>query len=108
MKKKLIFFIVFIIAAAMVYLAAFGAPGIKGGPEMRFGIDIRGGVEAMFQPVGIDKKPTLQQLESARSVIETRLDQKNIMDRDVTIDATNGYVIVRFPWKANETEFNPQ
>jgi protein-export SecD/SecF family membrane protein len=109
MKKKLIFFIVLIIAAGMAYLAAFGVPGvIKGGPEMRFGIDIRGGVEAAFQPVGTDTKPTLQQLEVARAIIETRLDQKNIMDRDVTIDAANGYIIVRFPWKANETEFNPE
>jgi protein-export membrane protein SecD len=30
------------------------------------------------------------------------------MDRDVTIDKDNGYVIVRFPWKADEADFDPE
>lgn len=113
MSKKLVFFGIVIITALMVYVAGYGLKlgskvDLKGAPEMRFGTDIRGGVEAAFQPVGLDRKPTLQELESARSIIEIRLDQKNIMDRDVTIDSENGYVIVRFPWKADEKEFNPE
>lgn len=113
MKKKVIFFIIVVIAFFMVYVAAYGLKlsskvDLKGAPEMRFGTDISGGVEAAFQPVGLDRKPTLQELESARSIIEIRLDQKNIMDRDVTIDSESGYVIVRFPWKADEKEFNPE
>ncbi len=112
MKKKLVFFAVLIVALLMVYTAAFGIKSsginILGAPDMRFGIDIRGGVEAAFQPVGLDRKPTKQELESAREIIEVRLDQQNIMDRDVTIDAESGYVIVRFPWKADETDFDPE
>ena len=45
---------------------------------MRFGIDIRGGVEAVFEPSGLKTKPTEEQLEMAREVIETRLDAQNI------------------------------
>jgi len=111
MKKKLVFFGVLLVTLLMVYLAAFGIKTEKikiyGAPDMRFGIDIRGGVEAIFQPVGIDTKPTLEQLEAARAVIETRLDQRNITDREVTVESTEGYILVRFPWKADETEFDP-
>ena len=81
---------------------------LLGAPDMRYGIDIRGGVDAAFQPEGLDRKPTGDELEAARTIIETRLDQQNIMDRDVTIDKDNGYVIVRFPWKADETDFDPE
>lgn len=115
-NKKPVFFIVFIIALLMTYSAIFGVSfpvgssefTILGAPEMRFGIDIRGGVDAVFQPTGIDRKATTAELESARSIIETRLDQQNILDRDVTIDKDNGSIIVRFPWKADETDFNPE
>ncbi len=102
-SKKPVFFIVLVIALVMSYLAIF-----IGAPDMRYGIDIRGGVDAVFQPVDLDRKATSSELEAARTIIETRLDQKNILDRDVTIDKDNGYIIVRFPWKADETDFNPQ
>lgn len=111
-NRKPVFFIVIAIVISMVYTAIFGVnmPNLKilGSPDMRYGIDIRGGVEALFQPVDLERKPTGQELEAARAIIEVRLDQKNIMDREVTIDKENGYVIVRFPWKADETEFNPE
>ncbi len=113
MKNKITFFIVLAIALLMAYTAAFGikfSPDnvIPGAPEIRFGTDIRGGVEATFQPVGLDRKPTKEELEAAREVIELRLDNLNIMDRDVTIDTQGGFVIVRFPWKSGETDFNPE
>lgn len=112
MKKKFTFFIVLAITLLMVYTAAFGIKtsglSLLGAPDMRYGIDIRGGVEANYQPVGIDTVPTKEQLEAAREIIEVRLDNLNIMDREVTIDAENGYVLVRFPWKANETDFDPE
>ncbi|MDF2587841.1 MAG: protein-export rane protein SecD [Anaerocolumna sp.] len=111
-SKKPVFFIILIIALLMSYTAIFGISAgdfvIFGAPDMRYGIDIRGGVDAAFQPVGLDRLPTESELESARSIIETRLDQKNILDRDVTIDKKNGYIIVRFPWKTGETNFNPE
>lgn len=44
----------------------------------------------------------------AREVIETRLDAQNILDREVTVDEKAGDVIVRFPWKSDEKDFNPE
>lgn len=112
MRNKINFFIVLAVALFMVYLAAFGLKlgnaVIPGAPDIRYGIDIRGGVNATFQPVGLDRTPTKDELESAREIIELRLDQQNILDRDVTIDTEGGYVIVNFPWKADETDFNPE
>jgi protein-export membrane protein SecD len=108
--KKFTFFIVALVAGFMVYAAIFGVKSldILGAPDMRYGIDIRGGVDAVYQPVNLGRKPTLDELEAARAIIEVRLDQKNIMDREVTIDKENGFVIVRFPWKADETDFDPE
>lgn len=113
MKNKPVFFIIVAIALLMVYTAIFGINlgGFKvlGSPDMRFGIDIRGGVDAVFQPgEDLGRKPTVTELEAARTIIESRLDKQNILDRDVTTDEGNGYVIVRFPWKADETDFNPE
>ncbi len=107
-KNKPVFFIVVLFAILMIYTARYGIGPIKGAPDMRFGIDIRGGVEAAFQPEGLDRKPTVDELEAAKAIIETRLDWQNIMDREVIIDKDNGYIIVRFPWKADETEFDPE
>lgn len=92
-----------------VCIAVFGCgEDIKGIRDMRFGIDIRGGVEAVFEPSGLKKKPTAEQLEMAREVIETRLDSQNILDREVTVDEKAGDVIVRFPWKSDEKNFDPE
>ncbi len=106
--KKSTFFIGTIIVIAIALLAFFGLGEIKGANKMRFGIDIRGGVEAIFKPVNLDRVPTQQELDSARSVIESRLDAKNILDREVTVDKVEGHIIVRFPWKSDEADFNPE
>lgn len=106
--KKYTFFIIVAIIIGLLILAVFGAPHVKGAKEMRFGIDIRGGVEAIYEPVDLDRAATSDELNAARSVIETRLDNKNILDREVTIDKKNGRIIVRFPWKSDEAEFIPE
>ncbi len=100
---------IFLGIAAIVCIAIFGAgDSVKGIFDMRFGIDIRGGVEAIFEPQNLDRKPTPQELESAREVIESRMDSQNIADREVTVDKEAGYIIVQFPWKSGETDFNPE
>lgn len=106
--NKLTFWFVFAAVLLVAFAAFFGLLGIPSVNQMRFGIDIRGGVDAVFQPVDLGRLPTADELEAARAIIETRLDQKNILDRDVTVDQTNGDVIVRFPWKSDETDFDPQ
>lgn len=93
----------------LTFVSFFGlGEDIKGVNQMRFGIDIRGGVEAIFEPMDLNRQPTENELEVARNVIEMRLDSKNIADREVTIDKGSGYIIVRFPWKSDEKEFNPE
>lgn len=107
-SKKMLY-IVLAVIAAFVLIAGFGiGDGIKGVQKMRFGIDIRGGVEAIFAPENLDRKATETELELARTIIEKRLDNINITDREVTIDKEGGYIIVRFPWKSDETNFNPE
>lgn len=106
--KKSTFYIGLAIIACFILLAIFGVGQIKGVGEMRFGIDIRGGVEAIFEPKDLDRAPTAKEMDAARNVIESRLDSKNILDREVTVDKKSGYIIVRFPWKSDEKTFNPE
>ncbi len=106
-KKMLV--VIFVIITASILVAVFGIGNdIKGIKNMRYGIDIRGGVEAIFEPQGLGRTPTQSELEIARNVIEMRLDAQKITDREVTIDKEGGYIIVRFPWKSDETDFNPE
>ena len=60
--RKPVFFIVLVLILALAYTAFFGVDNyygdtrnlyIKGAEDIRWGIDIRGGVEAVFSP---DKK----------------------------------------------------
>jgi len=111
-SKKGTFVAVVLIILLISYVAFFGLDigslHLMSASEMRFGIDIRGGIDAAFVPKDLDRKPTETELEAARAIIETRLDQRNILDRDVTIDNENGCIFVRFPWKSDETDFDPE
>ncbi len=111
MKNKATFWLVLLFTLLISYLGFFGVDlgdfHVRGASEMRFGIDIRGGVDAAFAPKDLDRKPTAAELDAARNIIEMRLNQQNILDRDVTVDNENGYIFVRFPWKADEADFNP-
>ncbi len=106
------FFIVLLISMSILTVSLFGVNygifNIKGAKDIRFGIDIRGGVEAVFVAKDLDREPTSEELESTRVILETRLDSKNILDREITVDKKNGEVLVRFPWRSDETGFNPQ
>lgn len=114
MKKqsKSTFFIVVFVTAVLLFISIFGinlgGMELKGAKQMRFGIDIRGGVEATYEPKDLGRAPTETELAAARAIIETRMDAVNISDRDVTVDKKGGKIIVRFPWKSDETDFDPQ
>ncbi len=115
-KRKPAFFIVLALTLLLAYCAFVGLTipfGIyifhmRDASDMRFGIDIKGGVDAVYEPVGLDRAPTADEMEAARTIIETRMDQNNILDREVTVDTTNGYIVVRFPWQAGESSFDPE
>lgn len=103
------FFLIVLSVILVCLLALFGVgDSIKGVKKMRLGIDIRGGIEAIFEPVDLNRTATNEELNAARNVIETRLDDKNILEREVTVDTRKGYIIVRFPWKSDEKNFDPQ
>lgn len=106
-KKMLAAILLFIAASVLVAIFGMG-DDIKGIRRMRYGIDIRGGVEAIFEADGVTEKPDKQELETAREVLEMRLDAANITDREVTVDQEGGYIIVRFPWKSDEANFKPE
>lgn len=111
-KNGIKFFLVILIIGVFTWIAAFGnVLGIKvpGVNDIRFGIDINGGVDATLFAITKDgKKPSEKDLDTAKVIIERRLDNKNILDRDVTVDYGSGSIIVRIPWKQGETDFNPQ
>ncbi|MBQ7965178.1 MAG: SecD/SecF family protein translocase subunit [Ruminococcus sp.] len=79
---------------------------IKGIDDIRWGIDIRGGVEATFKPAD-DFDATDEQLDSAKAIIETRMVSNGITDYELYADYNSDRIIVRFPWKEDETNFDP-
>ncbi|MBE6766447.1 MAG: protein translocase subunit SecD [Ruminococcaceae bacterium] len=116
-SRKSTFFIVLALIIGLTFCAFFGIDDyygdkrllyIKGANDIRWGIDIQGGVEAVFTPeIEIDDI-TEQDMQAARQVIENRLMIENITDYEIFVDDENCQVIVRFPWKEGESEFDPQ
>lgn len=116
-SRKSTFFVILALILALTYLAFFGIENyhgdirkvyIKGANDIRWGIDISGGVEAVFSPDIQDVEITESDMESAKAVIETRLVNNNITDYEVYADNYNHQIIVRFPWAADESDFDAQ
>lgn len=114
--KKPVFFIVFFCIVIFGLLTTFGIhysygdvkhTYIKGINDIRWGIDIKGGVDVTFNPPeGINA--TKEQLDAAKSVIEQRLVSLSITDYDLYVDYKSDRLILRFPWKSDEADFNPE
>ena len=114
--KKPVFFIVLLCIAAFAYLTYAGigtqygdikTTYIKGVDEIRWGIDIQGGVNATFEPAdGYDASES--EIDAAKAVIEQRLVSLNITDSDVYADYNKKRVMVSFPWQAGEESFDPE
>lgn len=113
---KPVFFIVALLILFLTYTSIFGIKGqngdnpttyIKGVGDIRWGIDINGGVEATFSPA-TTTKATKEQMDSAESIIKLRLVNNNITDYEVYTDYNHDRIIVRFPWKSDEKNFDPQ
>ncbi len=113
---KPVFFIVFGLILILAYTALFGIKTtygdttttyIKGGNDIRWGIDIRGGVDVTFTPPeGYDA--TNEQMSAAEAIIKQRLVAQNITDSEVYTDYNKDRIIVRFPWKEGESDFDPE
>ena len=105
-----------LLIAAFVYTAFFGVAVkygdvtttyIKGAKDIRFGVDIKGGVNVTFVPSdGYDA--TDDQLEAAQLAIENRLVALNVTDYELYVDNNSDSLILEFPWQSGETEFDPE
>jgi preprotein translocase subunit SecD len=112
---KPVFFVVFLLILALAFTAFFGISSYygdtrviytKGASDIRWGIDIKGGVEAVFSPDKKDVDITKEDMDAAKTIIETRLVNQNITDYEVFADNDNHQIIVRFPWAADESDFD--
>ena len=79
----------------------------KGAEDIRWGIDISGGVEAIFSPDKNADDITDSDMDSAKQIIETRMLYNNITDYEVYTDYDNHQIIVRFPWQSDDESYDP-
>ncbi len=115
-KKTWKLFLVLTLIALMTVIAFIGVgPAAKrivnGASDVRTGIDIRGGINAIMVPVypeGAVAPDVTQDLNTARAILEARLDNKGIYDKNISIDTTNQRIILEIPWAQNETNYDPQ
>ncbi|MBO5912703.1 MAG: SecD/SecF family protein translocase subunit [Clostridia bacterium] len=124
--KKPWFFVVALLVIVFTAFSFFGADSyygdnrnvyVKGAGDIRWGIDISGGVEAIFAPdldTNNDGKDDVDpdsisdsDMDSAKQVIETRMLYQNITDYEVYTDYDNKQIIVRFPWQSNDESYDP-
>ena len=109
------FFIVALLIFALAYTTFFGVyttfgdrqdTVLRGVSDIRFGIDIRGGIDVTFGPVDESVSVSQANLDGAKDIIVRRLIANGITDYEAYTDLTNKQVIVRFPWKADEAEYD--
>lgn len=118
------FFVILVIIAFFGYTSMFGISStygdsrtvyIKGAANeglendgMRWGTDIRGGVDVTFRPEETSEGSgeyvdvTDDELKAAAGIIENRLVLNKITDYEVYTDVNNDRIIVRYPWKEGE------
>ncbi len=113
---KSVSFIVVALVLLLAFTACFGVSNyfgdirttyFKGAEDIRWGIDISGGVEAIFVPDKDVEDISDEDMDSAKEIISTRLLYNNITDSEIYVDYDNHQVIVRFPWKSDEENYNP-
>ncbi|MFI3168817.1 MAG: protein translocase subunit SecF [Faecalibacterium sp.] len=80
---------------------------VKGASDIRFGVDIQGGVNVTFVPSG-DYDATDEQLDAAQLVIENRLVAIGVTDYEIYIDSADDSIILSFPWQSGEEDYDPE
>ncbi len=114
--KKPVFFVVVVLIAVFAFLTFNGISTsygdittdiIKSTDSIRWGIDISGGVDVTFSPeAGVEA--TREQMDAAKASLEVRLVNLGITDYELYVDYTDNDIIIRFPWQAGETDFDPE
>lgn len=114
------FIIVALFIFAFTYVSFFGISNyygdtknvfLKGASDIRWGIDIQGGVEAIFTPDVSDEELaeiTADDMASAETIITNRLVNNNITNYEVYTDNDNHQIIVRFPWQSEDASYDPK
>lgn len=114
---KPLFFVIFVLIVTLTLTAFIGIKNyygdteklyIKGAGDIRWGIDISGGVEAVFTPDKEGLDITADDMQVAKTIIETRLTNLNITDYEVYTDTSRNQVIVRFPEAAGGNSIDAQ
>lgn len=117
---KPVFFVVFILIIAFTVLSTMGIKTYNGDiknyyvwgiDDIRWGIDIRGGVNVTFgvpEDYAKENEITVDNLNAAKSIMETRLVSKNINDYEVFVDTATNAIIVQFPWQSDDNSFDPE
>lgn len=117
---KPVFFVVFILIIAFTVLSTMGIKTYNGDikshyvwgiDDIRWGIDIRGGVNVTFgvpEDYAKENEITIDNLNAAKSIMETRLVSKNINDYEVFVDTATNAIIVQFPWQSDDNSFDPK
>lgn len=121
LKKRIgrpVFFVLAVLIIAFALLSTLGISTqygdtkttvIAGLGDVRWGIDIRGGVNVTFgAPDDYTDPITSDDLDAAKVIIETRLVNQNINDYEVFVDLGANNIIVRFPWQADDNSFDPE
>ncbi len=80
---------------------------IKGVSDIRFGVDIQGGVNVTFVPTD-DYDASDEQLEAAQLVIENRLVAIGVTDYEIYVDSADDSIILSFPWQSGEEDYDPE
>lgn len=118
--KKPVFFIIAALILVFSALTVFGCSTyygdittvwVKGVKDIRWGIDIRGGVDVTFTPDPVyaaNHEITDTDIDAAKSIIETRMVSRNITDYEIYQDYNSKRIIVRFPWQSGEANFDPE
>jgi preprotein translocase subunit SecD len=101
-------FIVILVIAVCAFLAYNEVKN----ENVRTGIDIRGGVSAILEPDiqggSLTSEEISKGLDSAKIILDKRLEGRQIFDKIVTIDEIGKRIVVEIPWASGETTFNPQ
>lgn len=114
--KKPVFFVVAGLILVFAVLSTIGihtyygdntTTWIRGLKDIRWGIDIRGGVDVTFAPPE-KTEASKEDMDAARSIIETRMLKNNITDYDIYVDYSAYQIIVRFPWQSEDSDFDPE
>ena len=115
-SRRSTFFIVAVLIIAFAYLSLAGFSTyygdnkivyLKGVNDIRWGIDIQGGVEAVFTPDIEADEITTSDMQKAEEIIKRRLTSQKITDSEINRDDINKQIIVRFPWQNEEENFDP-